>query len=213
MPNGIRPVWFFMRPPTTISWCGCSPSGARELSVRGFSAWAHLEPGHSVLDVGCGTGTLAIAAKRHVGPTGTVSGIDASSEMLARAEKKARRAGIKVDWKLAAAQALPFPDAQFDAVLNTVMLHHLPRKGREQCAGEMRRVLKPGGHLLVVDFAGSGRESGSLLAHFHRHGHVSRHDVVALLDNAGLSIVESGTLRFRDLQFVLAAARPYVTTG
>src|SRR5262245_44549049 len=48
-----------------------------------------LAPGDSVLDVGCGTGTLAIAAKSHVGPTGTVCGIDASPEMIARADKKA----------------------------------------------------------------------------------------------------------------------------
>ena len=57
---------------------------------------ARLPPGEAVLDVGCGTGTLAIAAKRHVGPTGAVYGIDASPEMLARAGKKARKAGVDV---------------------------------------------------------------------------------------------------------------------
>ena len=102
---------------------------------------ARLQPGEAVLDVGCGTGTLAIAAKEHVGPTGTVYGIDASPEMLARAEKKARKAGVEVVLKNAIAQALPFPDAQFDVVLTTIMLHHLPRKARQQCAAEMRRVL------------------------------------------------------------------------
>lgn len=106
---------------------------------------ARLEPGESVLGVGCGTGALAIAAKRHVGATGTVYGIDASAEMLARADKKARKAGLEVVFRNAAAQAMPFPDAQFDAVLTTIMLHHLPRKAREQCAREIRRVLKPGG--------------------------------------------------------------------
>src|SRR5262245_14466684 len=53
---------------------------------------ARLEPGESVLDVGCGTGSLAIAAKRTVGPAGTVQGIDPSTEMIARARKKARKA-------------------------------------------------------------------------------------------------------------------------
>ncbi len=167
---------------------------------------ARLKPGESVLDVGCGTGTLAIAAKRRVGPTGTVHGIDASPEMLARAEKKARRAGIEVSFKNAAAQALPFPDAQFDAVLSTVMLHHLPRKGREECAREIRRALKPGGRALVVDFAAVAREQKGLLAHFHRHGHVSLRDMVALLRQAGLDIVESGAVGFRDLQFALGTA-------
>ncbi len=111
---------------------------------------ARLEPGESVLDVGCGTGTLAIAAKRIVGPTGTVYGIDASPEMIARANKKARTTGNEVVFKNGLAQALPFPDAQFDAVLSTLMLHHLPHKARQGCASEIRRVLKPGGRVLAL---------------------------------------------------------------
>src|SRR5262245_40394096 len=69
---------------------------------------ARLEPGESVLDVGCGTGTLAIAAKRHVGPMATVYGIDASPQMIARASKKARKAGVEVVFKNGVAEALPF---------------------------------------------------------------------------------------------------------
>src|SRR5262245_19856310 len=115
----------------------------------------HLEPGESVLDVGCGTGTLAVAAKRQVGPTGMVYGLDASLEMIARAEKKARKAGVEVVFKKAMAQSLPFPDAQFDVVLTTVMLHHLSRKARQELAVEMCRVLKPGGRVLAIDFGGT----------------------------------------------------------
>jgi ubiquinone/menaquinone biosynthesis C-methylase UbiE len=166
---------------------------------------ARLEPGEVVLDVGCGTGTLAIAAKRHVGPTGKVYGIDASPEMLAKAEKKARKASVEVVLSSAMAQALPFPDAQFDVVLSTVMLHHLPHKARAQCAAEIRRVLKPSGRVLVVEFGSPAREQKGVLAHFHRHGHVKLTDVVALLSEAGLSIVEVGSVGIRDLQFVLAA--------
>src|SRR5262245_23320310 len=116
---------------------------------------ARVEPGESVLDVGCGTGTLAVAAKRKVGSKGLVWGIDASPEMIARADSKTKRAGIAVTFEIGAAQALPYPDGQFDAVLNTVMLHHLPRNGREQCAREMRRVVKSGGRVLAVDFSSS----------------------------------------------------------
>ena len=172
----------------------------RETVVR----LARLRPGEAVLDIGCGTGTLAIAAKRHVGPTGTVCGIDASPEMLARAQKKARKAGVEIVFNNAMAQALPFPDAQFDAVLATVMLHHLPRKARQQCAAEMRRVLKPGGRVLAVDFGLAARERKGLLAHFHRHGHVKLPDIIDLLNEAGLHSVESGAVGIRDLQFVLA---------
>ena len=166
---------------------------------------ARLEPGESVLDVGCGTGTLAIAAKRHVGETGSVWGIDASPEMIARASKKARKAGIEVSFKNALAESLPFPDAHFDAVLTTVMLHHLPRKTRQQCALEMRRVLKPSGRVLAVDFAKPARERRGVIGHFHRHGHVDLGDIIGLLSEAGFKTVESGAVGISDLQFALAA--------
>jgi ubiquinone/menaquinone biosynthesis C-methylase UbiE len=166
---------------------------------------ARLEPGESVLDVGCGTGTLAITAKRHVGPPGTVHGMDASPQMIARAGKKARKAGVEVVFKNAVAEALPFPDAQFDVVMTTVMLHHLPRNARQQRAAEMRRVLKPGGRVLAVDFGGPARVRRCLLGHFHRHGHVNLRDIIAVLSEAGLNMVESGAVGIGDLQFVLAA--------
>ena len=169
---------------------------------------ARLAPGESVLDVGCGTGTLAIAAKRRVGPAGVVHGIDASPEMIARAKRKAAKAGVDVAFQTELVEALPFPDARFDAVLSTLMLHHLPRPTREQCAREMRRVLKPGGRVLAVDFGTPARKRGGLLDHFHRHGHVALHDVVALLREAGLDVVESGPVGVRDLHFALATTAP-----
>jgi ubiquinone/menaquinone biosynthesis C-methylase UbiE len=168
---------------------------------------AGLQPGECVLDVGCGTGSLAIAAKRRVGPPGAVQGIDASPEMIARARKKAGRAGVGVTFTTAVVEALPFADGEFDAVLSTLMLHHLPRGARQQCAREMRRVLKPGGRALAVDFGrATGRRKG-LIAHFHRYGGVEVHDIVELLGEAGFQIVQSGRLGVRDLNFVLAAAR------
>ncbi|MCA1652445.1 MAG: methyltransferase domain-containing protein [Acidobacteria bacterium] len=164
---------------------------------------ARLVAGESTLDVGCGTGSLAIAAKRQVGAGGSVFGIDASPAMIARATAKAARAGVEVSFKTAVAEALPFPDAQFDVVLSTLMLHHLPRKVRQQCAREIRRVLKPHGRVLVVDFAHAQAKSG-LLAHFHRHGHVDPREIIALLDEAGFRCIESGPVGISSLQFVLA---------
>jgi ubiquinone/menaquinone biosynthesis C-methylase UbiE len=165
---------------------------------------ARLEPGQSVLDVGCGTGSLAIAAKRRVGPGGTVRGIDASPELIARARRKARKAGVDVPFTIGVVEALPFPDGHFDAVLSTLMLHHLPREARRQCAREMRRVLKPGGRVLAVDFGGADRKS--VIEHFHRHGRVDVHEIVELLTEVGLQIVESGAVGVRNLNFVLATA-------
>jgi ubiquinone/menaquinone biosynthesis C-methylase UbiE len=164
---------------------------------------ARLEPGESVLDVGCGTGSLAIAAKRKVGGQGQVSGIDASPEMIARATAKTANTEIDVSFKTAVAEALPFADATFDVVLSTLMLHHLPRKVRQECLSEIQRVLKPGGRLLVVDFAKPQGRSG-LLAHFHRRGHVDQREIVALLDNAGFHAVDQGVVGISSLQYVLA---------
>ena len=156
--------------------------------------------------MGCGTGALAIAAKRQVERSGVVYGIDASPEMIARANKKARKAGLEIDFTQAAAQALPFPDGQLDVVLSTIMLHHLPRKAREQCAREIRRVLKPGGRVLVVEFAEPVRKTGHLQLHPHRHGHVNLGEIVATFGAAGLSIVDSGAVGFGNLQFALGLA-------
>jgi ubiquinone/menaquinone biosynthesis C-methylase UbiE len=166
-----------------------------------------LRSGESVLDVGCGTGTLAIAAKRRVGTNGTVYGIDASPQMLARADKKTKKAGVEVVFQNAVAEAIPFQDEKFDVVFSTVMLHHLPQKARLQAVKEIRRVLKPGGRALAVDFEGFSDQKRTILSHFHRpHGHVSAREIAALLSGAGLNIVESGPVGIRDLQFVLAEA-------
>ena len=95
-----------------------------------LASFAHLSANESVLDIGCGTGTLAIVAKGQVGATGQVFGIDASPAMIARATAKAAKAGVDVCFKNALAEALPFPEGQFDVVLSTLMLHHL----RAKCA-------------------------------------------------------------------------------
>ena len=165
---------------------------------------ARVRENESVLDVGCGTGSLAIAAKRRVGVSGAVDGIDASPEMIARAVKKARSAGVDVGFKTGVAEALPYPDAAFDVVLSTLMLHHLPRDIRGQCVLEMRRVLRPGGRLLAVDFGAIAAERRGLLAHFHRHGGVTKDAIMALLTEAGLETLESGGVGMRNVNYVLA---------
>ena len=167
---------------------------------------ARLQPGESVLDVGCGTGTLAIAAKARVGAAGSVHGIDPSTAMIARARNKASKAAAEVTFESGFAESLPFPDARFDVVLSTAMLHHLPRGARQQGVAEMRRVLKPGGRLLAVDFGGASPNGKGLLARLHRHGQTKPGELIDLVSSSGLRIVESGEIGTWDLHFVLAAA-------
>ena len=173
----------------------------RELRERTLSL-AGLREGDTVLDVGCGTGTLAIAASRHVGAAGRVRGIDASPPMIARATRKAAKAAVEATFQVALAESLPFSDAAFDVVLSTLMLHHLPRKTRQQCGAEIERVLKPGGRVLAVDFGRPKRRG--FLSHFHRHGHVTVDDIVRLLKEAGLRPIRQGAVGMNNLDFVLA---------
>jgi len=174
---------------------------------------AGLSAGASVLDVGCGSGTLAIAAARRVGPTGNVHGIDPSPEMIARARRKAQKAAVATDFQTAAAQKLPFPDGRFDVVLSTLVLHQIPHEALSMCASEMRRVLRPGGRLLAVDIDPADPRNPSWTSHTH-HGaraSFSLSNVVPLLTHVGLKEVDSGRIKFRfvrleRMRYVIAVA-------
>jgi ubiquinone/menaquinone biosynthesis C-methylase UbiE len=105
---------------------------------------AGVRKNQRVLDVGCGTGALTLAAAEAVGPGGEVSGIDPNPEMLA----VARRKTSTIDWRDGRAEALPFRDASFDAVLSqfAMMFFDDPAAGLR----EMRRVLRPRGSIAVA---------------------------------------------------------------
>jgi ubiquinone/menaquinone biosynthesis C-methylase UbiE len=113
---------------------------------------ADLSAGHKLLDVGCGTGTLAIQAGRRLAGAGQVTGVDPAPRQIARARSKARRAGVKVDFQSGVIENLSFPDKTFDTVTSTLMMHHLPGDLRLQGLAEIARVLKPRGRLILADF-------------------------------------------------------------
>ena len=111
--------------------------------------------GRRLLDVGCGTGTLAILAARLGGPDARVSGIDPAPRQIARARARARRAGLDIDFREGVIEDLPFADASVDAVTSTLMMHHLPDELQAKGLAEIERVLKPGGRVVIADFTRS----------------------------------------------------------
>jgi demethylmenaquinone methyltransferase/2-methoxy-6-polyprenyl-1,4-benzoquinol methylase/phosphoethanolamine N-methyltransferase len=123
---------------------------------------AQLQAGEAVLDVGCGTGDLTLRAARRVGVEGRAVGIDASPEMIAVSRRKAAKKGAKVDFRVAPIEALPFDDGEFDVVLSSYMLHHLPDDLKDQGLAEVRRVLKPGGRFVAVDLRPGKGAMGAL---------------------------------------------------
>jgi ubiquinone/menaquinone biosynthesis C-methylase UbiE len=111
-----------------------------------------IRPGERVLDVGCGTGSLAILAGIAVGRTGEAAGIDITPSMISTARGKAERAGLTVDFHVASVDRLPYPDGSFDVVTSTMMFHHLPVPIKERGLREIHRVLKKNGRFFLCDF-------------------------------------------------------------
>jgi SAM-dependent methyltransferase len=116
-----------------------------------FAAWsgpvaqaAGIAPGQDVLDVACGTGVLAREAARRVQPGGAVTGLDRNDGMLVVARRKAP----EIEWRQGLAEALPFADDRFDAVVSQFGLMFFD--DRVSALSEMWRVLKPGGELAVA---------------------------------------------------------------
>jgi ubiquinone/menaquinone biosynthesis C-methylase UbiE len=176
---------------------------------------AALQPGHRVLDIGCGTGTLAIVVRqRH--PAAEVVGLDPDAYALARARRKAQRAGAGVRFDQGFADALEYPDATFDRVFSSMMFHHLGKDQKDRALAEVRRVLKPGGRLEFLDFAQPGASVHGFLARL-AHSHAQLRDnvddrIVERMTRAGLvearKVRDLGTLFGRVGFFQACAPRP-----
>ena len=126
-----------------------------------------MHPGQRALDVGCGPGYLTRMLAESVGPTGSAVGIDAAPEMIDYASRKAR--GLSnCRFQAGGAESLPFGDASFDVVVSSLMVHHLPDDLRLRSVGEMKRVLRAGGTLLLADFTIPKRGPWRVLGALHR---------------------------------------------
>lgn len=112
---------------------------------------AALAPGQRLLDVGCGSGTLAILAKQRQ-PSLAVYGMDADPAMLRQALIKTSKAGLSIDYKQALAMQLPYPDTAFDRVLSSLFFHHLSTANKLRTLREIHRVLDTAGRLYIADW-------------------------------------------------------------
>ncbi len=125
--------------------------GIHHLWRRQLVRLSEAKPGQKVLDCATGTGDLAIAFSKAVGPTGTVTGTDFCEEMLAPAPAKALAQGLKIQFETADVTKLPYADASFDLTSISFGIRNVgdPLQGLQ----EMARVTKPGGKVLVLEFS------------------------------------------------------------
>jgi ubiquinone/menaquinone biosynthesis C-methylase UbiE len=191
----------------------------REQAMRRMTVdLVQLQPGESVLDVGCGTGALTRLAKERVGETGRVYGVDAAPQMIAVARRKAAGRDLAIDFQIGLIEQLAFPDDSFDVVLSSLMMHHLPEELKRQGLAEIARVLKPGGRLLVLDFQRrqSQRDPSWIKRHMLQRGshaflaqllHAGLErgieDLAPVMKEVGFTQIEIGETGFRTLGFAL----------
>jgi ubiquinone/menaquinone biosynthesis C-methylase UbiE len=165
---------------------------------RNLLRQADLRPGHRVLDIGCGTGSLAVLIKQ-LFPEVEVVGVDPDQKALARAARKARRVGATIQLDRRFSDALNYSQASFDRVFSSFMFHHLDRQEKERTAREIRRVLRADGTLHLVDFGGpESAGHGRRRRGFHTHHRLADNDeatIVGVLSDAGLMNVTKRTER------------------
>jgi ubiquinone/menaquinone biosynthesis C-methylase UbiE len=162
---------------------------------------AQVNPGDCVLEIGCATGTLSLAAKRQAGPTGSVFGIDIIPGMIEVSRNKAALAKLDVTFQSGSIEDIPFPNEYFDVVMCSFMIFHMSEKVRNKGIKEIYRVLKPQGKLLVLDLAlptqTASRRILKLLL-----GFMLKHDLKELqpiMESSGFSQIEIAQAKFRVL--------------
>ena len=147
-----------------------------------------------ILDVGCGTGTFLKLLRDSSGIPLELFGIDASDDMLSAS----RRDSKAIAFQKADASTLPFPDRSFDAVVSILALHHMPDDVKKQAIGEIARVLKKDGKVVILDlFRPNTRLGGCFRFWFNLHSYTKGNweSVASEIKQRGLTAVKEGTVR------------------
>jgi len=170
-------------------------------AVQELISQANIERAHSVLDVGCGTGTLIVMLKRQYSAV-DVTGLDPDMGALRRARKKAARAGVSVQLDQGFADELPYREGSFDRVFSSFMFHHLGEEEREKTTREVLRVLKPGGSFHLLDFVSNETSHGFFERFFAGHALMKTNTnerILGLITRAGfenVTKVNEGSMLF-----------------
>lgn len=185
------------------------PFGPMKANQKTIFELAKIEPGEIVMDIGCGPGRLAIAAKELLGSDGDVSGVDASSEMIDQARRNAAKMAVDVNFKTGLFEDIPLSDNTFNLVLSSMVLHHLPEAVKRQGFAELRRVLKPGGRFVAVDFRTfeNGPVKAIVIAIGQRHILGAQTQILpAMMEEAGFKDIEAGVIKYREMAYVRGIA-------
>jgi len=148
------------------------------------------------------------SSNKRVHPEVSVAGLDPDPKALARAKKKAARAGVSIQFDQGFSDELPYADASFDRVFSSFMFHHIHADQRPQTLQEVYRILSPGGSLHLLDFESSDDETQGVLARWlhpsHRLKDNSEIKIVGLMKGAGFANAKkagSGALLLGHLRF------------
>ncbi len=167
-----------------------------------------LKPGDKILEIGCGTGTLTLGAKARVGASGEAIGLDIAPEMVEAASRKATRKGVDATFQVGSIAKIPYPGSHFDAVMCSFMIFHMPDDVRREGFAEIRRVLKPGGHLSILDFGLPDKPWLRRFVQMH-FGQMIQHDVrdlIPVLEENSFSDVEAVKANFMGTWFLRGTA-------
>lgn len=184
IPRRLVPA-LYLAPLTPLYDSVASALGYGSVLQRKVLQAAQLQDGGRVIDIGCGTGSFLIELKKAL-PNTEATGVDADPRMLALAEQKLKRAGVRARLEEKFAEWLLFPPYSFNAAVSVLTFHRLSFSAKKRMAKEVHRILAPGGSFLLADFGA------------RKH--------IPLIENAGFAVTEAAP-RWRMIDFLLAKKR------